>query len=179
MLNEREPGRRDSSNWFPNWKGWIRTANQMIGLINQSLVMPKLAAGLTDLRALQRDLSALASNLVAGAEALIRKSYALKNDVLSGASCPDRQLRKGDEGPGAGLARSPDDELCGGSPAGPRVNWPRSNRQEPVKERGARGRRIGPSRSGEEGSILVVDDMDDNRQLLLRRTGAAWLFRCN
>jgi class 3 adenylate cyclase len=141
----------------------LRKASQMVGQINDSLDAPKIESGLVDLRQLQKRVSEHSIQIVTATESLARKSRAPRNGdfksdlarIVGGA----RQTLE--------LART----------ALPALSAPAANaaaRAEGMAKRLVESVPVGKPVSiaietEREGVILVVDDLEENRELLSRR----------
>ena len=140
-----------------------RTATQMIGQINDGLDAPKIELGLVDLRQLQRRVSEHSVQIVTIAKRLARKARPLKDAnfksdlgrIIGGA---EQTLE---------LARKALPALS--APARP-VAARAEALSNPLMELLPVGLAVPTAvEARKEGVILVVDDLEENRELLSRR----------
>lgn len=137
-----------------------RTASQLIGQINECLDAPKIESGFVNLRQLQQRVSEHAAQIITTAEGLARKSRAPKDGVFKG----DLARIIGGARQTLELAQTALPALI--APVAGRVD----GMAKPLVE-GLPVPRPAPAilETEKEGVILVVDDLEENRELLSRR----------
>lgn len=141
----------------------LRSASQMIGQINDSLDAPKIESGLVDLRQLQQRVSEHSVQIVTTAESLARKSRAPKDGVFKS----DLARIVGGARQTLEVARTALPALF--APArsvATRAEETAKPLMEPLPVP-----RTAPTviETEKVGVILVVDDLEENRELLSRR----------
>jgi class 3 adenylate cyclase/CheY-like chemotaxis protein len=138
-------------------------ATQMISRTNETLDAAKIEAGRSDLRALQSQLVDDCGRITAATSALARKSRKLKDESfksdLARITVAARQTQE--------LARSALTALSDATPAGAAGISPPANPLTSLLL--ARAEVPAAPPVPHEGSILVVDDLEENRELLARR----------
>jgi CheY-like chemotaxis protein len=138
-------------------------ATQMISRTNETLDAAKIEAGRSDLRALQSQLADDSGRIIAATSALARKSRKLKDESfksdLARITAAAHQTQE--------LARSSLTALSEATPAGAAgISAPANPLTSLLL---ARAEIPAAPPVPHEGSILVVDDLEENRELLARR----------
>lgn len=137
-------------------------ANDLIGQVNHTLDVQNIATGQSNFQDLKLRLRTLSSQITAAADKLAHLSRALKDDVfsvdLARIAAASRQMRELAETSLAFLTELGHDLAL---PAEDRSSLDGKTGGGPVLDV------LPPPSQG--GSILVVDDLEENRELLLRR----------
>jgi len=135
-----------------------RTAGEMMAQINEGLNAAKIEAGLVNLPSLQREVCRQAAQIVAAADSLSRQRRALEDELfksdLSRIAAAARHVHETALNLLAALSESALDLT-------PSVQRPASSLAAPES--------LPPVQVRKEGSVLVVDDQEENRELLSRR----------
>jgi adenylate cyclase len=136
----------------------FRTASEMMEYINEGLAQAKIEAGPADLSALERRLCEHTSEIIAATESLARDPHSVENGVLksdlSRIAAAGRRIEE--------LARTSFATL---SETALRDEVARTRSGPDLVEFEAPAE----AQSPKEGTILVVDDQEENRELLCRR----------
>ncbi|MGD0259900.1 MAG: SpoIIE family protein phosphatase [Verrucomicrobiota bacterium] len=139
-----------------------RNAGQMIAQTDETLQTAKIESGRADPLSLQRQLCALAARILAALEILTRKARALEDDVfkedlsrIGAATRHAQELASTSLGPLRSLADK-------AQPPAPLARSRIASPDDPA-------RIPAPPQTRHEGFILIVDDMEENRELLSRR----------
>jgi sigma-B regulation protein RsbU (phosphoserine phosphatase) len=160
LLEEIQEQRRE--NLRPELELIHRNAGQMIAQIDETLQTAKIESGRADPSSLQRQLCAQAARILSALEILTRKARELEDDVfkedLSRIGTAARHAQ-GLASTSLGPLRSLSDKA---QPPAPLARLKLESADEPA-------RIPAPPQTRHEGFILIVDDMEENRELLSRR----------